>query len=127
MANRRCTHSEPDLRALRYDILPAARRRSCQPLRLIKQIREFGFPPFKARRVDIGDIVGNDIDIELLGAHSSGSNCETSKDLPLNANPAPLEISGDGLIPDGNGCLQRLFSRHDSLNGLLNRYPTLHG
>jgi hypothetical protein len=46
---------------------------------LIEQILEFNFAAFETRGVDIGQVVGNDIQVHLLGLHPGSGGVECAK------------------------------------------------
>src|SRR5579862_3349485 len=48
---------------------------------LIEQILEFGALRFEGRRVEIGDVIGDDLDIELLSKHPGRGDGERAHDL----------------------------------------------
>ena len=67
-------HAEPDLRALGDRVLAAADRHALQALRLVEQVGELGPRPLERRRVHVGDVVGDDLEIGLLGIHPGRRN-----------------------------------------------------
>ena len=63
-------HAEADLRALRHHVLAAAVGHALGALRLVDQIGEFGAGALERGRVDVGDVVGDDLNVGLLGGHA---------------------------------------------------------
>src|SRR5690606_36309057 len=72
------THAKADLSTFGYDVLTAACRRTSCPLGLIEKVRELRPRPFESGRIDVGDVIGDDFDIELLGTHAGRSDRESS-------------------------------------------------
>ena len=63
-------HAEADLGAFGNGLLAAAVGRAGGALGLIEQVRELGPRALEARGVDVGDVVGDHLDVGLLGVHS---------------------------------------------------------
>jgi len=76
VADGRRLHTEPDLGAFRDGRLAAAHRHTLELLRLVEQIGELGAGALEAGGVDIGDVVGDDFDVHLLGVHARGGDGE---------------------------------------------------
>src|SRR5690606_17853581 len=110
----RSTYAEADLRTLRHDVFAATRRRTSRPLRLIEEDRELRPRPFESGRIDVGDIIGDDFDIELLGTHAGRSDRESShKYDSSNGHAADFQIRGNDLVADRDPALQSLLGGHD--------------
>ncbi len=49
-----------------------------QPLGLVEQVGELGAGPLEACRIDVGDVVGDDFQVQLLGVHAGRGDGESS-------------------------------------------------
>jgi hypothetical protein len=56
--------------------LIGAARHALEPLGLVQQVGEFGPRALEAGGVDVGDVVGDDFQVELLGVHAGGGDRE---------------------------------------------------
>ncbi|MNL77018.1 hypothetical protein D3C87_2030910 [compost metagenome] len=70
VADRRGAHAEAERGAFRDRAVAAAVGHAARALRLVEQIGEFGPGALERRRVDVRDVVRDDLDVELLGAHA---------------------------------------------------------
>ena len=52
----------------------------CMRLGLVEQVGEFGARALEAGGVDVGDVVGDDFEIGLLGVHAGGGDGECFHD-----------------------------------------------
>jgi hypothetical protein len=77
ITNRSGADSETKLRALWNRIVLTPARYPLQTLGLIDQVRELRTRPLERRSVDIGNVVGNDLNIQVLRGHPGRSNCES--------------------------------------------------
>ena len=68
MADKPC--AEAELGAFRDGLLAGGDGNAVGALDLVEQVGELGARPLEARRVDVGDVVGDDFDIGLLGRHA---------------------------------------------------------
>ncbi|EGE59948.1 hypothetical protein RHECNPAF_1760034 [Rhizobium etli CNPAF512] len=78
IAHRRRLNTETDIGAFRDHGLVGAVGHTLGAFGLIEQIRELGAGPLEACRVDVGDVVGDDFQIGLLGIHARCCNGERS-------------------------------------------------
>jgi hypothetical protein len=67
-------NGQAQLRPLGYGTRSTAVWNAVRAFHLVQQIGEFGPRPLEARRVDVGDVVGDDFNIELLCAHAGRRN-----------------------------------------------------
>ena len=73
--NCRGTHAQTELNAGRNHCLRSRRRRSRTNDILIQQVVKFGPALGISRRVHIGNIVGNNVNVRLLGQHAGCTDC----------------------------------------------------
>jgi hypothetical protein len=62
--------SQAQLGAFRNGVLAAANGHAMDALDLIQEIGELGPRPLEAGGIDVGDVVGDDLDVQLLGRHA---------------------------------------------------------
>ncbi len=84
VAHGRCLHAEADRDAFRHEAVGGARRHALHAVDLIEKVGELGARALEAGGVDVGDIVGDDFEIGLLGIHARGGDGECfHDDLPF--------------------------------------------
>ncbi len=74
IAHSRCLNTKPDQRAFGNNCLIGLIWHAGGPFRLIEKIGKLGAGTLEACRIDIGDVVGNHFQIELLGVHTGCGN-----------------------------------------------------
>src|SRR3546814_4850500 len=70
------THADDDLDARRHERLGIRGRRARTTQVLVQQILELGALALECRRAHVGDVVRDDLDIELLGHHAGRAGAE---------------------------------------------------
>ncbi len=79
-----CAHTQSNLCAFWNRVFTAPVWRPSSAFGLVEQIREFGTRTLESSRIDVGNIIGDDLEIELLGRHARRGNCERP-----HADPPP--------------------------------------
>jgi len=125
ITNRSGADSETKLRALWNRIVLTPARYPLQTLGLIDQVRELRARPLERRCVDIGNVVGNDLNIQVLRGHPGRSNCESLHFISSYGHLTDRLIRGHDFIADRDHGLQRSLGAHDGLDHMLNRCLTL--
>ena len=74
--DRRGLHAQPDLRAGRHDGAVVRTVGADAAQVLVDQVLELGPPPLEAGGGHVGDVVGNDFDVGLLGLHPGAGDIE---------------------------------------------------
>ena len=116
LSHRRGSNAEAQLGAFGYRSLADPVRDALHPIDLIEQVGEFGARALVRRRIDICDVVRDDLDIELLSAHSGRRYCKSSHYPTSDCHSTDFLIRLHDLVAHGDGHLQRPLGRHDGFH-----------
>ncbi|MNY00940.1 hypothetical protein D3C86_1334510 [compost metagenome] len=109
VTHRRGLHAETDIGTFGHDRLIGAVRHTLHALGLVEKIGELRTRALVAGGVDVGDVVGNDFQIGLLGVHTGGSDGKSSHvNIPagLDLHLGNVEIGRHDLVSERDGGLQ---------------------